>query len=188
MKKGRSNKLTGQIGEYLVCAELGKRGYISTSFTGNVPEFDLIIVDDDLRTIPIQVKSSRSDNWPTRANLWIDIEIDNENKAQVDNGDSAITNPNLIYVCVALAEPDSNETDRFFILRKKDIQKICTKSYRNWMDKHEWKRPRNYKSLDNRYSIADLLPFENNWRLIKEEIMKLKTERVDSNLKNINTT
>ena len=33
MKKGLNNKLAGQIGEYLVCAELGKRGYIATSFT-----------------------------------------------------------------------------------------------------------------------------------------------------------
>ena len=74
MKKGRSNKLAGQIGEYLVCAELGRRGYIATSFTGNVPEFDLIVANDELKTVPIQVKTSRGDNWPTTASLWIDIE------------------------------------------------------------------------------------------------------------------
>ncbi len=86
MKKGLKNKLTGQIGEFLVCTELGKRGYIATSFTGNVPEFDLIVANSNLDTIPIQVKSSRGTSWPTRGNLWIDIEIDETNKKQIDHG------------------------------------------------------------------------------------------------------
>ena len=42
MRKGLNTKLAGQVGEFLACAELGKRGLIATSFTGNVPEFDLI--------------------------------------------------------------------------------------------------------------------------------------------------
>lgn len=118
MGNGRSNKLVGQVGEYLVCAELGKRGFIATSFTGNVPEFDLIIADEKLKTIPIQVKTSRSDNWPTKANRWIDIEIDDLNKRQIDHGNSVISNPELIYICVSLSEPDTNIRDRFFILKK----------------------------------------------------------------------
>jgi len=172
MKKGRSNKLAGQIGEFLVCAELGKRGYISTSFTGNVPEFDLIVANDELKTVPIQVKTSRSDNWPSRADLWIKIVIDETNKKQIDQGDQEISNPDLIYVCVAIAEPESEARDRFFILKKRDLQKICANGYRNWMEQKNWKRPRNFKSLDNRYSIEDLLEFENNWGLIEAELEK----------------
>jgi len=42
MSSGRSNKLTAQIGEYLVCAELGKRTLIATPFAGNVPTFDVL--------------------------------------------------------------------------------------------------------------------------------------------------
>jgi len=38
MATGRSNKLVGQTGEYLVAAELSRRGYIATTFTGNVPD------------------------------------------------------------------------------------------------------------------------------------------------------
>lgn len=37
--RGLRNKLAGQVGEYLVCAEFGRRGLIATSFTGNVPDF-----------------------------------------------------------------------------------------------------------------------------------------------------
>lgn len=95
MRKGRNNKLVGQVGEFLVCAELGKRGYIATSFTGNVPEFDLIVANEKLKTIPIQVKTTTSSSWPTKADKWIDIEIDDHNKKQIDKG-----NPlDYIYIC-----------------------------------------------------------------------------------------
>lgn len=172
MATGLSNKLTGQIGEYLVCAELGKRGYIATSFTGNVPEFDLIITNEKLETIPIQVKTTRGDNWPTRADLWINITIDEGNEQQIDSGNVNIEHPELIYICVALADLPSNGKDRFFILTKRELQDICTRNYREWISKFNWKRPRNFKSLDNRYYITDLLKYENNWGLIEENIKR----------------
>lgn len=170
MLKGLNNKLAGQVGEFLVCAELGKRGFIATSFTGNVPEFDLIVADEHLNAIPIQVKTSRSDNWPTRANLWINLEINHQAKMQIDKGDTQLSNPNLIYVYVALAEPETNERDQFFILQKSDLQKIFCKNYRDWMNEKGWKRPQNYESLDNRCWIRDLMPFENNWEIIAQQL------------------
>ena len=172
MKKGLNNRLAGQIGEYLVCAELGKRGYIATSFTGNVPEFDLIVANDNLDTIPIQVKTSRGHSWPTTVSLWINIDIDEIDKKQIDVGNQTILNPDLIYVCVALSKPDSKEKDRFFILRKKELQLICADNYRAWMTKHNWKRPKNYKSLGNRYYIDNMLTYENNWKLIEHYLNK----------------
>ena len=42
MGTGRNNKLVGQTGEYLIAAELSRRGYIATTFTGNVPDYDII--------------------------------------------------------------------------------------------------------------------------------------------------
>jgi len=42
MSKGRKNQLTKQIGEYLVAAELGRRGFLATTFTGNVPHYDVL--------------------------------------------------------------------------------------------------------------------------------------------------
>lgn len=66
MSVGRNCKLVGQVGEYLVCAELGKRGLIATPFAGNVPTFDLLIADEACRTLPIKVKTSAGDSWPRR--------------------------------------------------------------------------------------------------------------------------
>jgi superfamily II DNA/RNA helicase len=62
---GLSNKLAGQIGEYRVCAELGRRGLIATPFSGNVPTFDVLATDEQCRTVTIQVKALRGTNWPS---------------------------------------------------------------------------------------------------------------------------
>jgi len=35
-------QLTKQVGEYLVAAEVCRRGLIATTFTGNVPHYDII--------------------------------------------------------------------------------------------------------------------------------------------------
>ncbi len=170
MSTGLSNKLAGQTGEYLVCAELGRRGLIATTFTGNVPEYDLLVCDDSLNTVPIQVKTTRGDNWPTRADLWLDIEFDHEAKKQINNGPRKINHPDLIFVCVAMSSEQGG--DRFFICRKSEIQTVCIATYSRWMDPIDWRRPRNYESLDNRYAISDLLRFENNWDIITDRLKK----------------
>ncbi|MGH7976805.1 MAG: hypothetical protein ACREC8_09085, partial [Limisphaerales bacterium] len=164
MSKGRNNKLAGQIGEYLVCAELGRRGLIATPFSGNVPAFDILAADDLCRTVPIQVKASRNDNWPSDAQDWMNISFDPETKAQKNLGPKKITNPDLIYVFVAIA--DESSKDRFFILTKKQLQAVCIKMYSTWMDKHKWKRPRKPESYDCRHLISDMQIYENNWQLI----------------------
>ena len=63
MATGRGNKLTGQLGEYLVAAELARRGLIATTFTGNVPHYDIIASDEKGRHVSVQVKTSRSETW-----------------------------------------------------------------------------------------------------------------------------
>jgi hypothetical protein len=168
MSKGYANKLAGQVGEYLVCAELGRRGMIATTFTGNVPEYDLLVCDDQLRSVPIQVKTSRSEKWLSMASNWLNIDIDEKEKRQINRGRKNISNPHLIYVCVSLGKDRSG--DRFFVCTKSDIQEVCIRSYKRWMDPKDWKRPRNFKSLDNRYDISLLTQFEDNWALVKQQL------------------
>ena len=170
MTRGLNNKLAGQIGEYLVCAELGRHGLIATSFTGNVPEYDLIVCDDALNTVPIQVKTSRGDSWPSSADLWLNIEIDDNEKKQINLGAKEISHPDLIYVCVSLGA--DRKSDRFFICTKANIRDACVSTYTTWMDQKDWKRPRNYKSFDNRYSVNELCVFEDNWSLVSDRLNK----------------
>jgi hypothetical protein len=167
MSSGRSNKLTAQIGEYLVCAELGKRTLIATPFAGNVPTFDVLATDEFCRTVPIQVKTTRGDKWPTDARHWLNIQYDESTKTQKNLGRKEIKNPNLIYVFVAIA-PDDKSRDRFFILTKSQLQDVVVKHHCDWMDKHEWKRPRAPESYDCRFSIPEVQDYENNWKLISD--------------------
>jgi hypothetical protein len=41
MSTGISNKLTGQIGEHIVAAMLGTKGFYATSYSGNPPPNDM---------------------------------------------------------------------------------------------------------------------------------------------------
>ena len=70
MVKNFSTKLSGQIGENLVVAELGRRGIIATSFAGNVPEIDILAYKDK-RSIPIQVKALKVGSLRTRADYYL---------------------------------------------------------------------------------------------------------------------
>ncbi len=170
---GRRNTLTGQIGEFLVCAELGKRELIATPFSGNVPTFDLIVADEQCRCLPIQVKCSNSNNWRADANLWMDIEIDDHNKRQVFKSVLELPDKDLIYVFVAISRAPGGK-DRFFILKKKQLQDLCVAKYRTMMDGIGWKRSRNYKSFDSRVDTDDLAQeFEDNWQLIEQALEAL---------------
>ena len=67
--------MSGQIGENLVVAELGRRGIIATAFAGNVPEIDILAYKDK-RSIPIQVKALKDGSLRTRADYYLNIVFD----------------------------------------------------------------------------------------------------------------
>ena len=167
MSSGRNNKLAGQVGEHLVCAELGRRGLIATPFSGNVPAFDVVAANEQCRTVPIQVKASRADNWPNDARDWMDISFDPKAKKQNFLGRKQIENSDLIHVFVAIANADDKAgRDRFFIFTKAQLQEICVNHYSNWMGGIGWRRPRSPESYDLRFLTADIQKYENNWELI----------------------
>ena len=166
MASGRQNKLAGQIAEHLVCAELGRRDLIATPFAGNVPTFDVIAADDQCRTVPLQIKATRGSSWPTDARLWLDLQFEAATRVQHNGGLRSLSNPELIYVCVALHAPGDGKLDRFFILTKCDLQQVCAGNYSTWMEPRGWRRPKNPESYDCRYYVPQLERFEDNWDII----------------------
>ena len=74
MGSGKDNKLTGQIGEHLVTAELGRRGIIATPFSGNVPDIDIVAYANK-KTTHIQVKTIKKGDLQLSVNKFLDIEI-----------------------------------------------------------------------------------------------------------------
>ena len=172
MGKGYRNNLAKQMAEHLVCAELGRRELVATPFSGNVPNYDVLVADGDGRALPIQVKATRHATWPSNALLWMDIELDARTGVQKYSGLKPLPTPDLIYVCVALASTDNANRDRYFILTTGELQLACERHYRNWMDSHGWRRPKKVDSFDLRYKIEDLADFEENWELIARLLQK----------------
>jgi len=175
MASGLDNKLTGQIAEYLVCAELGHLGLLATPFAGNVPEFDLLVADRQCHSIPIQVKATRSENWPGDARNWMNIEFDKSLGRQNYLGPLQLQNPDLIYVCVMIGKREPRTSDRFFILTKADIQVASIQSYTKWMDPKDWRRPKNPESYDCRFDLSQISHFENQWGLITNRLSSIAT-------------
>lgn len=166
VEKGRRFKITGQIGEYLVAAELGRRGYIATTFSGNIPEFDILVTDDRLRTTPVQVKTIRKGGaFQSSADKWMDISIERKRK-QIIRSKVRLTNPNLVYVMVVLG--DKYGEDEFYLLTEKQLQKIIVKSYSNWLKKHKGIRPNKPESLHCSVTLEDLNAFHDNWGIFKK--------------------
>jgi len=73
MATGRNNYLTKQTGEYLVAAELSRRGFIATTFTGNVPHYDIVAVDDSGGHALVQVKAIAANSWQLNASRFAEI-------------------------------------------------------------------------------------------------------------------
>ena len=168
MATGRKNKLVGQAGEYLVCAQLAKRGFMATPFAGNVPVFDVLIADDQCRSVAIQVKASTGLQWRTDARLWLSMDFDPVASRQIYNGPLDLAMPDLLTVCVSLDMGGTN--DRYFILTARAIQERVIKGYTWWMSQRDWKRPKNPQSYDSRFDVNDLEPFENRWELIADRL------------------
>ena len=163
MATGRKNQLTKQIGEYLVAAELCRRGLIATTFTGNVPDFDIIATNDNFETIPIQVKTIWKGGWQFDARKFANIDIDSGIQRVIDK--ISLPNPDLICVFVRLF---AQGNDEFYIFRLSDLQEIIFESYSQYMTRTMGKRPRNIDSTHAAINPKDIERFKNNWNLITD--------------------
>jgi hypothetical protein len=163
MAAGRKNQLTKQIGEYLVAAELCRKGLIATTFTGNVPDFDIIATNEDFETIPIQVKAIRTGNWQLDASKFINIYIDIENDIQKVVGKTNLSNPNLVCIFVRII---SQAKDEFYIFRLRDLQEIIFERYSEYLIPIKGICPRNKNSTHIAVNIKFLERFKDNWGLI----------------------
>lgn len=165
MASGRKNQLTKQIGEYLVAAELCRRDLIATTFTGNVPDFDIIATNEAFETIPIQVKTIRHWDWQLDAKKFINIGIDNGVQSVIDK--ISLSNPDLICIFVRLI---SQGSDEFYIFRLGDLQENIFDNYSQRLEKIKGKRPRNENSTHISVNQKLLERFMDNWNLITNQI------------------
>lgn len=161
MAEGRNIQLTKQIGEYLVCAELGRRGFISTTFTGNVPNFDIIAISEKMKAIFIQVKTINGGTWQFNAKRYLKIKI--SGGIQKIIGKRPLIYSEIVYVFVNLK---GTQKDEFYICKEKDVQEIVYSKYKAMLERCRGKRPTNPNSTHTTIKPIDLRNYENNWQLI----------------------
>jgi hypothetical protein len=164
MASGRKNQLTKQIGEYLVAAELCRRGFIATTFTGNVPDFDIIATNEAFETIPIQVKTIRQGAWQLDAKKLLNITIENGVQRIIDK----LNLPNLNMVCI-FVKIISQGNDEFYIFRLVDLQEVIFEVHSQVLEKHGGRRPKNENSTHIAVNPNLLERFKNNWDLITNQ-------------------
>lgn len=168
MATGRNNKLVGQTGEYLVAAELSRMNLIATTFTGNVPHYDIIASDNRGRHVAIQVKASRGDSWQVSdMSKFCDIRLNIRRKTQIAGKKKSCPIRQLVCIFVRL---DGQRQDRFFICTWKQWRNLLVSHHKRYLRRHHGHRPKKWKSLHTAIRVKDLKRFEDRWGTVKSNL------------------
>lgn len=160
MPTGWENQLTKQIGEHLVCVELGRQGLLATPFAGNVPLFDLLAVDEHGRSVPVQVKTIKGPSWQfSDVRKFLDVEVVND--VQHVRGKINLSNPDLVCVFVLLLQ---DRNDEFYIFKLRDLQEHFAAIYKGGP------RPRNPNSMHCAVWPTDLTQHKDQWNVVFEAL------------------
>ena len=166
MATGRSNKLVGQTGEYLVAAELSRRGLIATTFTGNVPHYDIIASDETGRHVSVQVKASRGPTWQFgNIKLYCDITFDGNRQIVGERKPCPVRR--LITTFVRI---DNNGNDSFYILTWEQLSDLLVGHHEAYLTKHNGTRPKKWDSLHCAIAESDLEPYRDKWGTIEKNL------------------
>ena len=170
MATGRSTKLTGAVGEFLVSAELCRRDLIATPFAGNVPHYDIIASGQFGGHVAIQVKAINGGTWQFDIRSFLDVQMEDDGKHQRVGKLQPEPFPRLVYVLVVLK---GTAQDEFFILGWKDLQDILVKGYKAYLRRHSYIRPRAPGSFHTALAILDVEPFKDLWGKIQDRVSNL---------------
>jgi hypothetical protein len=140
---GKKNQLTKQVGEYLVASELARKGNLSSTFAGNVPDIDIVSTNIKGKTKLVQVKTSNSDGWQLDLSSFVEMKM-NGNK-QILGREKEHPVAGLIYVFVKLGNKYGE--DKFYIISWKILQKILIDGHKEYLLKNDGERPSNKESL-----------------------------------------
>jgi|WetSurMetagenome_2_1015567.scaffolds.fasta_scaffold599774_1 hypothetical protein len=155
MATGLSSKLTGQVGEHLVTAELGRRGIVATPFSGNVPDIDILAHANGV-TGHIQVKAKNQDSWQFDIRKFIDVELTDE--GQTVKGVNRDLDRKIICVFVSLGTKLGQ--DKFYIFKQGWLQDYFAERYKGR------KPPKNINSFHCAIWERDMGKHLEKWRLL----------------------
>ena len=142
MATGRQVQLTKQVGEYLVAAELSRRGLLTATFAGNVPDYDIVATGGRGQTALVQVKAIAGPSWQFDSRTFTDVRY----KAGAQTMGQPTTPPAGDLICVFVRlQPDG--TDRFYVLRWPELHRVLINGYRGHLERHGGRRPKRGRLL-----------------------------------------
>ena len=155
---GLNNKLTGQIGEHLVTAELGRRGIVATPFAGNVPDIDILAHANGV-TGHIQVKAINGVSWQFDIRRFLNVTI--------EHGRQKVLGPNESFdkkiICIFVALGPELGADEFYIFRYGWLQNY-------WIERYNGRKPpKNINSFHCAIWKKDLAAKLSNWRILERK-------------------
>ncbi len=170
MVTGRQKQLIKQVGEYLVAAELCRRELIATSFTGNVPIFDILAISSEDKMKTIQVKATTTNGgWNLDAADFLDFEPATDSTQHI-KGMRKLSNSNTIFCFVKLGsfgkEKQSTNEDEFYLIPINELQKIIEEKYSAFLTKVNHIRPNKPDSHHTKIKIENIAGFKDNWSCI----------------------
>jgi hypothetical protein len=139
--------LLNMAGEYRVCAEILKKGYLASITMGNLKGADIHIVTEQRKVIVVEVKTTCSTRFVTSF----------YQKYKTKN----TVHPDIWVLCQI-----RNENDRFFILTHEEMSKVQAKR-NGFLEQFDWDEV-NKKcqfGVDN-VLLNDILEYENAWEII----------------------
>lgn len=162
MATGRSNKLVGQTGEYLVAAELSRRGLIATTFTGNVPHYDIIASDDMGRHVSVQVKATRGTDWQFNISRFCEIRFEGERQIM----GTPLTCPvrGLVVVLVHIGEYGK---DRFYVCTWLKLRDLLVARHQEYLLRHKGIRSKRWDSMHTVLEEASVIRYIDNWNVVQ---------------------
>jgi hypothetical protein len=161
MATGQGNQLTKQVGEFLVAAEMARRGMLAAVLSGNTPMFDLVATDSQGRTVPVQVKAIRRGSWQFNIGQFANVEFRGTRQIV---GALRPCPKNL--VCVLVVAGGKYGEDAFFVLPMRTVQKLLVRHHRRYLAKFDGTRPKNPRSLHTALGIEQVAEYRDNWKLI----------------------
>jgi hypothetical protein len=153
---------------------LSRRGYIATTFTGNVPYYDIIAVDDSGGHAVVQVKAIAGKSWQFNATDFAEIVMDaQQQKVSCERKERY---PDLVCVLVQVAPMDSGTPDRFFVLPWRDLCKVIIDGHKKSLTKHGGIRPRKPESMHTQLRPSDIEAWEGKWEILKKSVRPMQSE------------
>jgi hypothetical protein len=166
MASGRDNKLVGAAGEYRVAAELCRRGLVATTFTGNVPHYDIVASDERGRHASVQVKTIRGGGWQfSDVSKFFEVKFDGQNQITGKSKRSPVKL--LVVVFVMLGKQG---VDKFYMVPWERVRDIMRKGHENYIAKHGGKRPKKWDSLHGSLVESQIVEFKDRWDIIENSL------------------